>query len=176
MVIDPKDIDDIFEDIELLGKVTGIEWRARKLINDMKEDISRVINQVKDAPRVRVLYILDATDLNNPWTAGPGSFVDSLISMSGGENIAAKAPSAWVQLSIEEVVSSNPEIIILPAKHGTAFTSPEVLKGHPAWREITAVKQGRIYIIDADLVDRSGPRVVQGLEEIAKIIHPELFK
>jgi len=122
------------------------------------------------------LYIIDATDLNNPWTAGPGSFIDSLINMAGGENIAAKAPSAWVQFSIEEIVSSDPEIIILPAKHGTAFTSPELLKTHPAWREITAVKQDRICIIDGDLVERTGPRIVQGLEEMAKIIHPEVFK
>ena len=176
IVIDPKDFDSIFEDIALLGKVTGIEGRAEKLISDMQKDISRVLNRVKDAPRVRVMYVIDATDLNNPWTTGPGSFVDYLITMAGGENIAATAPASWVQFSIEEIVSSDPEIIILPAKHGTAFTSPEVLKGHPARREITAVKQDRIYIIDGDLVDGYGPRIVQGLEEMAKIIHPELFR
>ncbi len=96
--------------------------------------------------------------------------------MAGGENIAAEAPGVWVQFSIEQVVSSDPEIIILPAKHGTAFTSPEVLQGHPIWQKVTAVKQDRICIIDGDLVDRYGPRIVQGLEEIARIIHPELFE
>jgi len=176
LVIDPKDIDGIFRDIELLGKVTGVEGRAEKLINDMKEDISRVTERVKDAPRVSVFYVIDATDLNNPWTAGPGSFADSLITLAGGENIAAQAVGAWTQFSIEQIVSSDPEIIILPAKHGTAFTSQELLEEHPAWREITAVKQGRIHVIDGDLVDGYGPRIVQGLEEIAKIIHPELFR
>ena len=173
-VIDPQGIDGIFKDIEKLGKITGTEGKANKLINDMKKDMSYVSSRVKDAPRVRVLYIIDATDLNNPWTVGPGSLADTLITMAGGEN-AAKAQGAWVQFSLEEVVSSDPEIIILPAKHGTAFTAPEVLKGHPAWREISAVKQNRIYLIDGDLVDRTGPRLVQGLEEMAKIIHPELF-
>ena len=176
MVINPKDIDGIIKDIELVGKVTDTEARAKKLIKEMERDMSRVLNQVKDAPPVRVFYIIDATDLNNPWTAGPGSFADSLITMAGGQNIATQAPGAWVQFNLEVVVASDPEIIILPAKHGTAFTSPEVLKGHPAWREITAVKQDRIYIIDGDLVDRPGPRIVQGLEKIAEIIHPELFK
>ena len=80
-----------------------------------------------------------------------------------------------MQFSLEAVVAADPEIITLPAKHGTALTPPEALKEHPAWRETTAVKKDRIYIIDADLVDRSGPRIVQGLEEIARIIHPELF-
>jgi len=174
-VVDPKDIDGIFKDIELLGKVTGTEGRANKLINDMKKDIAYVSSRVKDAPKVKVFYIIDATDLTLPWTVGPGSFADAFITMAGGEN-AAKVQGAWVQFSIEEVVSSDPEIIILPAKHGTAFTSPETLKGHPAWSGIIAVRQDRIYTIDGDLVDRSGPRIVQGLKEMAKIIHPELFK
>ena len=175
MVIDPEDIDDIFKDIELLGKVTGTEKKAKELINGMQERISYVIARVEDAPRLKVFYIIDATDPNNPWTAGPGSFVDSLITMAGGENIAAKAQGAWVQFSLEAVAASDPEIIILPVKHGTAFTPPEALTEHPVWRQTTAAKEGRIFTIDADLVDRSGPRIVQGLEEIARIIHPELF-
>jgi len=176
MVIDPKDIEGIFKSIELLGKVTGTETKAMELIEDMREVISRVLNRVKEASPVRVLYIIDATDLTLPWTAGPGSFIDSLITMAGGENITAKAQGAWVQFSLEEIVSADPEIIILPAKHGTVSTSPEALKEHPAWRKVTAVRQDRIYIIDSDLVDRSGPRIVQGLEEMVKIIHPELFE
>jgi iron complex transport system substrate-binding protein len=175
LVIDPQDIEGIFKDIEILGKVAGVEDRAKKLVDDMKRDISNVVSRVEGAPRVRAFYVVDATDLNNPWTAGPGTFVDSLITMAGGENIAAKAPAPWVQLSIEQVVSSDPEVVILPAEHGTAFTSLEVLEEHPAWREITAVKQGRICIIDGDLVEGYGPRIIQGLEEIAKAIHPELF-
>jgi len=176
MVIDPKDIDGIFRDLELLGKVTGTEGEAEKLIRDMQNSIAHIIVLVKDAPKVKVFYIIDATDLTLPWTAGPGSFVDWLITTAGGENIAAQAQGAWVQFSIEQIVSSDPEIIILPAKHGTVFTSPEVLQGHPIWQKVTAVKQDRIRIIDGDLVDRSGPRIVQGLEEMARIIHPELFE
>ena len=176
LVIDPKDIDDIFESIELLGKATGVEKTARELIDDMKRDIQSVRELVEDAPKVRVIYLIDATDLTSPWTAGPGSFVDYLISMAGGENIAATAASAWVQMNIEEIVDADPEIIILPGKHGTAFTTPEVLEENAAWRETTAVKEGNIYVIDGDLVDGYGPRIVQGLAELAKIIHPEQFK
>jgi len=175
LVIDPKDIDDIFEDIELLGHVIGIADRAGRLIDDMKADIARVTGRVEGAQSVKVFYIIDGTDLNNPWTAGPGSFVDSLISLAGGENIASGAISAWTQFSIEQIVSSDPEIIILPAAHGTAFISTELLEEHPAWKETTAVRQGGIHIIEGDLVDGYGPRIVQGLEEMARIIHPELF-
>lgn len=175
MIIEPRDVDGIFKDIELLGRVTGVEGRAGELIKNMEGEISRIVNQVEGAPTVRVIYVLDVTDLSNPWTAGPGSFVDFFIAMAGGENIASEAPAPWVQFSIEEVVSSDPEVIILTSKHGTTFTSPEALKGHSAWQATTAVKRGRICIIDGDLIDRAGPRIVQGLEEIARIIHPELF-
>jgi iron complex transport system substrate-binding protein len=176
LVIDPKDFDGIFNDIELLGKVTGTQGRAKKLIDDMKKDISRVVNRVKDASRVRVFYMFDATDLNLPWTAGPGSFIDSLITMAGGENVAAKAVKAWVQFNMEAVVDANPEIIIIDASHGTAVIAPAKLREHPVWQRLTAVKENRIYLIDGDLVNRPGPRIVQGLEEIARILHPELFQ
>ena len=173
--IDPQDIDGILEDIELLGKITGVEKKAKALVSEMNGSLAQVVSQVEGAPKVRVFYVFDATDLNNPWTAGPGSFVDSLITMAGGENIAAQAQGAWVQFSIEQLVSSDPEIIMIDASHGTAVVSKEELRAHPAWQGVSAVKQGRIHIVDGDLVNRSGPRIIQGLEEIAKIIHPELF-
>lgn len=176
LVIDPKDFDGVFRDIELIGQATGAEARAKKLVDQMKADMAHITNRVKGVQKVKTFYVIDATDLNNPWTAGPGSFVDSLINMAGGENVAAKAVAPWAQFSIEQLVSADPEVIILPAQHGTAFTTPEVLQGHPAWRQISAVKQGRIHTIDGDLVDGYGPRIVQGLEEIARILHPELFK
>ena len=175
-VINPKDIDHILRDIELVGKITGTEERAKELLEDMQKRISRVLNQVKDAPRVKVFYVFDATDLNSPWTAGPGSIIDSLISMAGGENIAAKAEGSWVQFSIEALVNSDPEIIIIDAHHGTAVIAPAALKEHPVWGRTSAVKEGRVFAVDGDLVNRNGYRIVQGLEEVAKIIHPELFE
>ncbi len=177
IVLDPKDVDGIFKDIELVGKVTGTEERANKLVKDMRDSIAQVSIRVEGAPKVRVFFIVDATDLNNPWTAGAGSFIDALITMAGGENVAAEAHGAWVQFSIEQIVSSDPEVIIIQTMVGGIPTvSKEVLEKHPAWREMTAVKQGRILLINGDLVSRPGPRIVLGLEEMAKIIHPELFK
>jgi len=172
IVIDPKDIDGILKDIELLGKFTGTEKEAKKLIDNMQQDIARILAWVEDAPKISVVYIFDATDPNNPWTAGPGSFANSLINMAGGQNIAAQTQGAWIQLSIEEIVRSDPQIILVDTSHGTAVISKAELKEHPIWREMTAVKQDRIYPVDGDLVNRPGPRIVQGLERIAEIIHP----
>ena len=175
-VIDPKDIAHILRDIESVGEITGTEGRAKELLEDMQKRISRVLNRVKDAHRVKVFYMFDATDLNNPWTAGPGSIIDSIISMAGAENIAAKAQGPWVQFSLEEVVNSDPEVIIIDAHHGTAVVTRAKLEEHPVWGRISAVKEGRVFDVDGDLVNRNGYRIVQGLEEMARIIHPELFE
>ena len=176
LVLQPKDIDGILKNIELVGRVTATERRAREVVEEMKDSISQVADKVKGAPRVRVFYTFATTDLNNPWTAGPGTFIDSLLAMAGGENIAAKLQVPWAQISIEEVVAADPDIIILSASMGSAATRIEALRQHPIWREMTAVKQSRVYTVDSNLVNRSGPRIVQALQEIARMIHPELFK
>lgn len=176
MVLDPKDIAGILKDIELVGKITGSEKRAREMVRDMQNSISRVSARTKSAPEVRVFFIIDATDPNNPWTAGPGSFIDALITTAGGENVASGAAGAWVQFSMEQIVSSDPEVIIIQTVTGGIPTvARETLEKHPVWQKTAAVKQGRISFVDGDLVSRPGPRIVQGLEEMAKIIHPELF-
>ena len=176
VVIDPKDLDGVLRDIRLLGQITGAEARAEALAGEMSARISEIVSQVEGAPRRRVFYVFDATDLNNPWTAGPGSFANDLVTLAGGENIAAVAPAPWVQFSIEAIVSADPEIIIADASMGTAVVSLEELRAHPAWQEMAAVKENRVYVVNGDLVNRPGPRIVQGLEAIAKIIHPELFE
>ncbi len=176
LVINPKDIPAILKDIELLGKVTGAESRAKTVVKDMQDRISRVSTTVKDAPRVKTFYTFATTDLNNPWTAGHGSFIDSLITIAGGENIAANLQSPYAQISIEAVVSADPAIIIGDASMGSAVTQLGAIKQHTVWSQMAAVKQNRVYLIDGNLVNRSGPRIVQGLEEVAKMIHPELFK
>ena len=175
-VIQPNTINDILKDIELLGNITGEQKKADALIDDMEKRVNNVVNTVSDAPRPRVFYVFDATDTTKPWTAGPGSFADALIQMAGGENVAASAQGAWIQLNIEELVNSDPEIIIVDSMMGTAVISPDEIKELPGWKDTTAVKQDNIFVVNGDLVNRSGPRIVQGLEAIARIIHPELFQ
>ncbi len=175
LIIDPATIDEIYESIELIGRATGVQAAAEALTKEMRDSVAKITAKVEGAPPVRVIYLIDATEINNPWTAGPGSFPDRLIAMAGGANVAERAGTAWAQLSIEEIIDGDPEVIILPTAHGTAFTPKEVFEENAAWRETTAVKEGNIFMIDGDLVDGTGPRIVQGLEELAKILHPELF-
>lgn len=175
-VIDPKDINGVLSDIELLGNVTGSQKEAAEITSDMKKRIDAVVNTVSGASRPSVFYVFDATDTTKPWTAGPGSFVDALIGLAGGVNVAGNASGPWIQFNMEELVRADPEIILLDSSMGTATMSPDQIKELPGWQDLTAVKQNQIYTINGDLVNRTGPRIVQGLEDIAKILHPDLFK
>jgi len=175
VVLGPKDIGGILASIQLVGKATGKVDEANKLVAEIKAKIDGVVGKVKGAAtKPRVMYELDATDPAKPYVPGPGSFIDALISMAGGSNIAADAKLQWAQLSLEEVVKKDPEIIILgDANYGT---TPEQVKQRPGWSNLTAVKKGAVKPIDDNLISRPGPRIGDGLEALAKIIHPELFQ
>ncbi len=111
----------------------------------MKKRIDAVVDAVGSAPRPKVFYVFDATDTTKPWTAGPGSFVDALINLAGGENVAGNASGPWIEFNMEELVNSNPDIILVDSSHGTATISPEQLKELPGWRDLKAVKRTDLY-------------------------------
>ncbi len=175
LVLAPLDIEGIFADIELVGRATGTEDETANLVSELRARMDEVLSRVAPVERhPLVFYELDATDPTRPWTAGPGSFIDALITMAGGVNLGASAEMEWAQFSTEEIIAQDPEIIILgDANYGVTVESVEE---RPGWGVMTAVKEGAIYPIDDTLVSRPGPRIVDGLEELARIIHPEIFK
>ncbi|MCL5257606.1 MAG: cobalamin-binding protein [Chloroflexi bacterium] len=177
LVLGPKDLDGIYNDIEMVGKVLGAEDAATKLTADMRTRADAVEAKVKDAPKPKVFFEVDATDPTKPFTAGPGSFIDILIQAAGGENIAGKAATQWPQLSSEEIVAANPDIIVLgDASVPTNPQSPDTVAARAGWADIKAVKDKAVYGIDTNIVSRPGPRIVDGLEAVAKLLHPDLFK
>jgi len=173
VVLDPQDIDGYMADIELLGEITGKREEASDLVSELREGIDGVVGSVAGETRPRVFYVFDATVLSQPWTAGPGSFVDAFINLAGGDNVAGNASDPWLQFSMEALVDADPEVILVDASMGTAVASPDQLKADPVWQTISAVKADRISIIDGEM-NRPSPRLVEGLEEMALIFHPEL--
>ena len=126
------------------------------------------------ASRPTVFYELDASQPNAPYSIGPGSFMDLLIAEAGGTNITADQSSPWVQLSLEDLVVKDPDIILLgDSNYGTTAESVAQRAG---WEGLKAVKNGAVLPFNDDLVSRPGPRLVDGLEELAKLLHPDLFK
>lgn len=173
----PKTFDDTLRDIELLGKVTGTETRAQQITANMRERAASVIARTKNAPRPRVLYELDASDPTKPFVAGAGGYFGDLVPLAGGKNVFddVKQPSA--QVSSEQIIARDPEIILL-ADANVPYNpqTPAMVRARQGWSQITAVREGKIFPVNGDVLTRPGPRLIDGLEEMAKLIHPELFK
>jgi len=173
--LEPKDFDGIWNDMRILGKVTAREEKAETAVRALQQRLDRVRERVKAAKRPRVYYELDATDPAKPFTVGPGSFIDALIQAAGGTNIAAAIGKPFPQISTEEVVRGDPEVILLAdANVPVNPVKPADVGRRPGWSGITAVRQQAVRPIDAP-ASRPGPRIVDALEAIARAIHPELF-
>jgi iron complex transport system substrate-binding protein len=169
-------LDDIYADITDIGRLIGRAAEADALVADMQARVAAVTSQTGTlADKPVVFYEIDATEPSKPWTAGPGSFIGQLIGMAGGTNVGDIAADQYAQLSLEQLVAQDPAVIILgSATYGGQ--TPELVAARTGWETIAAVKNGAVYTFDDNLVSRPGPRVVDGLEQLAKLIHPELFE
>jgi len=175
VVLYPETFSDVLENILLVGKVTGQVDKAEALVADMRKKAQEIADKTKNAsrPRVYVEYYFDGGYA----TYGSKSFVNELIDMAGGINIFAGFEGAYITTSTEEVLKANPEIIIIAKGKMSMLCglTPETIKSRPGWSQISAVQNDRIYEIGEDLLVAKGPRLIKGLEELAKVIHPELF-
>ena len=175
LVLQPTDLESIYTTVEAIGLATGRTAEAEALVSDMRARIAAVAERVEGVKeRPTVFYELDATDPAKPYTAGPGTWHDEFITLAGGVNIAADAVMPWVQFSAEEIIARDPELVILgDANFGV---SPDDVKARPGWNVLRAVQNDAVYPIDDDLISRPGPRVVEGIEALAAILHPERFQ
>jgi iron complex transport system substrate-binding protein len=171
----PNTLEEMYANLETAAKLTGHESETVTLVDSLKARVAAVDLKIKPLSNIpTVYYELDATDPTKPYTAGPGSFVDLLIDRAGGKNIGAELSSQWAQISLEQLVVANPAIIILgDSAYGE---TPAKVTSRSGWKTLTAVQSGQIFAFDDNLVSRPGPRLVDGLEALAKLLHPELFK
>ena len=165
--IKTTDLDDLLNDIRRIGEITDKEMEAQALTSDMESRIQAVTNATSELEqRPRVFYIVWHDPL---WTAGSGTFIHELIEKAGGVNICQNI-SGYKTISIEDVLARDPEIII------TSEWSYDWARNETGPLASTnASREGRIYTCDDDLVQRPGPRLVEGLEWFAYFIHPEIF-
>ncbi len=170
-VVDPQTVAQVLDAIDRIGQLTGAQEAAEALVADMQARIDAVQGKVQDAPRPRVFWELGA----ELYTVGPDTFIDDLITLARGENVAADVDSPWPQLSVEAIIMKDPDVIVL-ADHNYGQTA-EMVRERPGWEDIRAVKEGNIIeITDDDIVSRPGPRIVEGLEFLARALHPDLFE
>jgi iron complex transport system substrate-binding protein len=173
LVVDPQTIGDVARTAILLGRAVASDGEA------MARDIQKRVEDVRSktssgATKPRVYHEIDASDPTKIFTVGPGSYIQDLIEIAGGQNIAARATNAYPQLSAEEILRGDPEIIVLAAADYSP--KPEQVAARAGWSAITAVKNKRIVTIAPDLINRPGPRVGEAAEAYARLVRPDLYR
>lgn len=169
-VTDPRDLDGVFRSIEQIGLIVGHTQQAEQLIQNLRDRTRAVEEAVKGRPPVRVFYQLSAEPL---YTAGHDAFVTDLMRRAGAMSVTADVPGAWPKYSNESALAAQPEAIILPTGGSMGAANSTVTE---ALAKSSAALQGRVYKINDDHLTRPGPRSVDGLEAMARALHPEAFK
>ncbi|MFC1860576.1 ABC transporter substrate-binding protein, partial [Chloroflexota bacterium] len=176
LVMDPKTIDGIMNNIMQVGKLTGNEDLTIRKISDLEDRIDYITDRTSVLTEGQKPRILHVTWHDPLWTVGTDNFLNMVIGMAGGTNIFADT-SGDVQVDIELAVTRNPQVITVVSGHGAAMRSSYdyVVAADSPFAETDAYINDNVFLINADMASRSGPRVVEALELFAKFIHPEIF-
>ena len=170
----PTTLEELYGNMQIVAQLTGHETDVITAIDALKARVAVVDAKIATVTtKPTVFYELDATDPAKPYTAGKGTFITLLIDRAGGKNIAADI-DGYPQMGLEQVVAADPAFIILgDAAYGV---TAEAVTARPGWGKLSAVTNKQILPFDDNLASRPGPRLVDGLEALAKLLHPELFK
>lgn len=175
VTLDPANVEEVMESINLIGRVTGKGEAASHLTAEMEGQVKAVTDKTSalaEGQRPRVFYVLWYDPIT---TVGAGNRINDLIIKAGGNNIAGDLPD-YPDMSLEAVISMNPQVIIADVGHGSGEDlNYQYALSDERFKDIDAHQNNRVYKIDSDLVSRPGPRIIEGLESFAKFIHPELF-
>jgi len=170
----PIDLDGLYANLNTVGLLTGHQEEATALNEQLRARVAAVdtaLQDIQDTPTV--FYELDASDPAAPWTSGPSTFIDLLITRAGGQNAASILNKQFAQMSIENLLQQNPDFILLgDAAYGVTIESVGQRAG---WSQLAAVQNGQVVPFDDNLVSRPGPRLVDALEQLARLLHPEQF-
>jgi iron complex transport system substrate-binding protein len=170
----PMSFAELYEVISLAGELVGHEADAKALAQDLENRVNAVLDSLEGVEAISVYYEVDGMDPTAPWTIGAGTFQNVLITQAGGVN-AVSDLEGYVTLSLEELVTRDPQVMIF-SQGPYVPTTVESVGERAGWGEISAVANGEIYGIDANWIDRPGPRLVDALEAMAEILHPESFE
>ena len=166
-----RTMEDVIKDLRLAGSLTGHSLEAESLVTGLQARINAVTDKTLDAEVEKVRTYVEYYPL---WTYGPGSFGNDMIRLAGGANIASNASNEYPLLTTEFIIAQDPQVIIYTVGPMTTTIASD-FAARSGWSITYAVSHDKIYSIDDNLVSRYGPRVVDGLEQLAEIIHPELF-
>jgi|Deesub1362A_J573_1020465.scaffolds.fasta_scaffold00049_75 iron complex transport system substrate-binding protein len=171
IAFNPKKLEDVKENIILLGKITGTGKKAQEIVMMMDEKINKIKLEYKSRPRVAHILWHDPI-----WVSGGDTFIDELIYLAGGENVFSGL-DGWKIVSKEDLLQKNPDVILVSSGSGMGGQGKDLIYEWVMTElgDVKAVKENRVYVVDADIISRPSYRLVYALEDIAKILHPEIF-
>lgn len=160
-VSNPATVKDVLEDIKRIAKMLGVEKKGEEVVSSIQKDIDEASQWSKgQSTRPKALIVVDQ-DL---WTVGPGSFMDDMLKLAGGDNIIQVQNQPYLQVSMEEVLKKDPDVILVTIPQDQY----KVLQDKPGWSSLRAVKNGKVFFLNPDLVSRPGPSLAEGIKEMAQ--------
>jgi len=168
-IVNPRNVKQAMETIALIGQLCGVSKKAGLMTRRLNGRVNRIIEAIRTKERPLVFLQINLRPI---MTVNKNTIHHDLIRLAGGRNMTEDEPITYPRISMEEVIRKKPEVIIISSmERGGRFEKArqEWLK----WGSIPAVKNNRVHLIDSDLIDRASPRIIDGLEAMARIIHPE---
>ncbi|MEH7307176.1 ABC transporter substrate-binding protein [Neobacillus drentensis] len=173
VVNDAQNFDQVYDSIDMIGKATGETAKAEEMITAMKDklaDIKAKAQKIKDKKKVFV----EVSPAPEIYTPGKNTFMDQMLSIINAENIA-NDQEGWIKIDQEAMIKRNPDVIVTTYGYYVKNPKDQVLS-RKGWESVSAVKNKNVVDVDSDRVTRPGPRIVEGVEELAKAVYPEVFK
>ncbi len=168
-VQDADTFSEVYDSIEVIGKATGAAEEAEKLVSNMRTKVEEIQEKVAEIKDKKNVYIeIDPAH----FTVGKDSIMDEMLTMVNAENIVTE--SGWPQLDQEAVIAANPDVIVLTYGDYVENAVQQVLS-REGWQDMNAIKNEQVVDVNSDTVTRPGPRLVEGVEELAKAVYPDLF-
>jgi len=169
-VLNPRRVTEIMDAIESVGDLCGVAQRARVRVASLRQRIQGVTDAVRGKGKPLVFLVINVKPL---MSVNRNTTHHDIIEMAGGRNMAEGQRITYPRLSLEEVIRRGPEVIIISSMDRSG-EHERARREWFQWDTIPAVRKGHVYLINSDLIDRAAPRIIDGLEEMAKLIHPEI--
>jgi iron complex transport system substrate-binding protein len=173
VVNDAQNFDQVYDSIDMIGKATGETAKADEILTEMKDKLAEIktkAGEIKEKKKVLV-EVSPAPEIYSP---GKNTFMDQMLSVINAENIA-NDQEGWIKIDQEAMIKRNPDVIVTTYGYYVKNPTEQVLS-RKGWETVNAVKNKQVVDVDSDRVTRSGPRIVEGVEDLAKAIYPEVFK
>lgn len=164
----PRTVENVFASITTIGALTGRKIAADSIVRSLRRQQEELASIARGQPKLSVLMLLS---LNPIVAIGPGTFVNELLMLANAENVAREATMAYPVLSREEILRSQPDVLI--ATNDIVHSTDDILKAYPEWKRLKAVQKRRVALVDASLVSRPGPRLIDGLRSLHLALHTQ---